>query len=60
MWWLFDTETWSPMSGSAVFATRTGILLKMLFYSTTNKIRTQLNHRMSYPIYVIFGTPPHY
>ena len=57
MWWLFGTGTWLPMSGSAVFATRTGILLKILFYSefyfTTNKIRTQLNHWMSYPIFVI-------
>ena len=48
MWWLFGTGTWLPMSGSAVFATRTGILLKILFYSefyfTTNKIKTQLNH----------------
>ena len=55
MWWLFGTGTWSPMSGSAVFATRTGILLKIIFHSTTNKIRTQLNYIMSYLIFVILA-----
>ena len=60
MWWLFGTGTWLPMNGSAVFATRTGILLKILFHSTTKKIRAQLNHIMSYLIFVIFGRPPHY
>ena len=48
MWWLFDTGTWLPMSGSAVFATRTGIPLKILFFSefyfTTNKIKFKLSH----------------